>query len=444
MTYLDAEQSTHNGKPVELYRYAGTYTTFRYTTAPRKISFQADDETQPYDYLPIAMKRSAVNQTTQNDDNGEVTIDLPVKTDLVSIYGFQIAPPSLELTIFRTHNLDFIRYWNGDVENISVVRGVATIRVPARLAAALNTDLPNVFFQSQCNHALYDARCDIKFEDWSDTTSITSISGKRISVQAVDSNLNGKLKGGDAILPSGERRMIVEQDGNELTINYPFSQANVEDAIILAAGCDLAWAGDCDTRFANTKRFGGFPFIPNDNVFESTLEPGKKYGGEPCLPQCMPGFEHYEFTAVNNPYEGQLGGHFNGFVMAADTTGEMEFVEFVCNDPITGKRYGTFRWNVEPENIVQQYVRLTIQGQGTGDCPATEDPVTENRWSFYQLYVQGPGWPTPRLCPPVAVSAANGAPGVVAGGIVLGLYGLFPEQMVFNFFPNYNDPGYVG
>lgn len=297
MTYQATEQSVHGGKPIELYRYAGTYQTFRYTSAQTPISFQADDELVPYTYTPIAMKRTGINQVTPNDDNGDVEIELPVTTDLVSIYGFQIAPPSLELTLFRYHNsAEFIRYWNGDVENINVVKGTATIRIPSRLAAALAADFPNVYFQTPCNHTLFDARCGIDISLWSQTTTIGTVSGRNLTVGSVGA-LSGKLVGGDALLPSGERRMIVSQTGTSIVVNYPFSQAAPSDSIILAAGCDLAWAGDCLTRYNNTARFGGYPFTPTVNIFTSGIEPGKTLVNDPCLPDCV-AFDGWDYEIV--------------------------------------------------------------------------------------------------------------------------------------------------
>lgn len=285
MTYNASEISTHGGRPVELYRYKGTYQSFYYTSGPVAVSYQADDEAAPNNYVPMTTRRSAVTTTTQADDNSEVTVDLPVSAELVGIYGFQLSPPSLELTIFRGHNPgEFIRYWNGEVENIVVNKGMAQIRVPSRLAAALSADFPNVYYQGPCNHTLFDERCGVDQSLWDQNTTMTVVNGKTITVASVGT-LTGQLLGGDALLPSGERRMIVAQVGNVLTLNYPFAEANVGEAIILLAGCDLAWMGDCKNRFNNTEKFGGFPFIPPRNIFAAGLEGGKDVTDEPCLPE---------------------------------------------------------------------------------------------------------------------------------------------------------------
>lgn len=305
MTYEASEVSKHSGRPIELFRYVGTYETFRYTSSQAPIDFQAPDEVASHTYTPLAMQRSALNNATQNDDNAEVSIDMPVSTDIIAIYGFQISPPALECTIFRGHNPgEFIRAWSGQVENISVVKGTASIRVPSDLASALSADFPNVYFQGPCNHTLFDARCGIDVADWSATQEITVIDGKTITVDDVPDELDGLLIGGDALLPSGERRMIISQIGSIITINYPFAGAEVGDDLIIAAGCDLAHLGDCKTKFDNTQRFGGFPYIPSKNIFNSGLEPGKNVfdNSETCFPLPNPWTLKiaYMWTAPNN------------------------------------------------------------------------------------------------------------------------------------------------
>lgn len=284
-TYLESEQSKHGGRPVELFKYEGTYLNFFYTSGGKAVTFEGDE------YISLAgLQRSAVKQTTQNDDNAEVTIEMPVSSEIVSIYGFQISPPRLSLTIYRGHGEagPFVQYWSGEVENIQVAKGTATIRVPSRLSAALNADLPNVYFQGPCNHTLGDPRCGIDLAVWSETTSISAIDGRTVTVASVGA-YDGQLLGGDALLPSGERRMIMAQTGNVLTLNYPFAGAELSDVIILAVGCDLAWKGDCKNKFNNTEKFGGFPLTPLKNVFANGLEPGKDVADEACIPDIYTG-----------------------------------------------------------------------------------------------------------------------------------------------------------
>lgn len=274
MSYATDDASKHGGRPVELFRYRGTYVNFYYTSGAREVIFQAPDDDEPHTYVPLNMKRSEMKVTTQNDDVNDVTVQMPVSTDLVAIYGFQIAPPALVCTIFRGHGSNFIRYWSGDVENVNVVKGTATIRIPSRLSATLQSDLPNVYYQTPCNNSIFDDVCGVPYGDWSESVTITAIDGKAITLSGVG-DLGGQLVGGEVVLPSGERRMITTQEANVVTVNYPFAGAEVSDAITIATGCNLDQLGDCKNRYNNVRRHTGFKFIPPANIFEVGLEPPK-------------------------------------------------------------------------------------------------------------------------------------------------------------------------
>lgn len=399
MTYLESETSAHGGKPVELYRYAGTYETFRYTSAPKVISFQAPDEAEPFDYQPLAMKRSEVKHITQDDDGGEVTIEMPVTTDIISIYGFQISPPELYLTVYRTHNPgEYVSYWQGHVENISVTKGMATIRVPSQFAAALSADFPNVYYQSPCNHTLYDARCGVDENLWNFATQITAMNGQEITVAGVG-DLAGQLIGGDLVLNSGERRMIVSEngssvDGERVMVNYPFAGANVGDGVKLSAGCDLSWSGDCDTRFNNTERFGGFPFIPNVNIFNTGLEPGKNLAdGEPCLPGCgTDGIIRFRFQQLPGP-TGRLGGQIYWLVKS----GVGEDYQPVPDGGICNSYAEWYLPLPEGEtDTPADFYNIRQQG-ANGSCPVI--PGSGGDAGGGRLLVRKPGWNVWRAVP---------------------------------------------
>lgn len=412
MTYSDSEKSKHSGKPLELYRYAGTYQTFRYTSSPVPVSYQAPDETEPFVYTPLATRRSAVQHTTQNDDTSEVTIDLPVTSELVAIYGFQISPPDLYLTLFRGHNPgEFIRYWQGNVENISVVRGTATIRVPSPLAAALSTEFPTVYFQTPCNHNLFDDGCTVPVEDWTVTTAIVSVDGTVIEVTPASVGaLDGQLVGGDAVLASGERRMITAQAGDTITINYPFASANEDDALVLLTGCDLALMGDCKNRYDNTINHGGFGFIPSKNVFKTGLEPGKDVTDETCLP-FVPVFEGWYIkvrvswinASTPEPYLGAEAGTELITNLSGKVIVPFEYIEWTSTDPdsyVPGDAY-----------VQVQFAFGTVSGPMKG-------VVSYRRWDDpdYTTAIPLPGSDSPD-----------------EGGGIFACYNLFVLRQVYNF-----------
>jgi hypothetical protein len=284
MAYEDNEVSVRAGKPRELYRFVGTYSVYRYTSASKPIMYKAPDEDEAFEYLPITLHRGDVNAGTPDDDNLDLAIELPVATEVVTAYAFNTSPPDLNVTIFRYHTLDDVRiYWRGRITNIGIEEGIATFTSPSELGVAMSQDFPNVYYQASCNHVLYDARCKVPEADWTVPTAVTHIEGKAITVASIG-GLDGALIGGELALLSGERRMIVGQQDNQLLVNFPFSKLAVDDGVIIAAGCNYAYEGDCATKFHNQLNFGGFPFIPTGNIFADGIEEGSMLPDETCLP----------------------------------------------------------------------------------------------------------------------------------------------------------------
>lgn len=283
MTYNQNELSVHSGTPIELYKFEGTYDNFYYNTSARDITFAGDK------YLAIPMQRTEIVAGTENDDGLNITIDLPVTLDLVNIYGFQDSPPDLTLTIYRYHTIDaVIPYWTGPVASISTNDGISTVLSNAKLATLLAEDYPNVYYQSPCNNVLFDQRCQVVEANYSGAANLVGIVGTVVTIDAVPVggsgvDLAGRLIGGEVKLSSGERRMIVEQDGVALTINFPFSRMPEENAVVITAGCDHAYLGDCKSKFNNQKNYGGFPFITTDNPFTQGIQEGSRLPDNTCV-----------------------------------------------------------------------------------------------------------------------------------------------------------------
>ncbi len=287
MTYIDTEVSDTDGAPIELYRFHGTYQNFYYTSAQLPIIFQASDDDVAHSYLPIALQRSALNVGTQEDDAQALTIDIGVQHELVKAYAFRVSPPDLELTIFRYHDIgQYVPYWRGPVSDVKATGGKATIRAPSVLTYALSSDIPNVFFQTPCNHTLFDSRCKVPEVDWTVAAVVVNVAGRNIEITDVGA-LAGFCIGGELILSSGERRMMTAQAGNIITVNFPFSQIEIDEPVILKTGCDHAYTGDCRERFDNNVNFGGYPFIPPENPFETGMIPGSEIEDSSCPPPVL-------------------------------------------------------------------------------------------------------------------------------------------------------------
>lgn len=269
--YSDREISVHDGEPIELYEFVGSYQTYRYTSTDVAISFSG------FTFVPLPIKRSAVKVGVHDEDNIEIRIELPITAGLVKDYGFQITPPRLELTIYRMHrgtnyNTDYSVYWKGKVSTLSIDNNKCTISVPSVFSNALQGNIPSVFYQGPCNHVLFDSGCKVSRALNSIVTTVTSISGSAVQVASVGTFPDGAFIGGEiADTSHNDRRMINAHASNLITVNYPFSNLAVGAQVEITGGCNHAYNGDCKLKYNNQINYGGFPFIPSINPFESGL-----------------------------------------------------------------------------------------------------------------------------------------------------------------------------
>ena len=268
MTFVDFETSAHDGQPVELYRFISPTTTYRYTS--HGSNFTLDGEV----FEATPMQRNAMQGTSQ-DDSPTLDVQISITAQIVQDFAFGIAENSLTLQLLRSHGTaaNTSLQWEGAVSSISVDGRVARFRVPSRFGVGLAAAIPSVYYQPQCNHVLYDGRCRVaRSGTFLHSTQVTQVSQVSVEVQDVAGRPNDWFRGGEIVRTSdSERRLIIRQTGNDLTLNFPFRTLVAGDQVQLVAGCDRT-AATCRDKFTNIENFGGHPLIPILNVFEAGLD----------------------------------------------------------------------------------------------------------------------------------------------------------------------------
>lgn len=268
-TYTDKEKSSHGGEPIEGYKFTGTFTTYRYTNTELQVTINGED------YTPIAIKRSGIKAGTQEDDNLQVTIEMPYNCQLAADYGYVKSPPDLLLEIYRYHEgtnpvSDWALVWVGPVAGFSVEGRKAQCRIPSIFSFALSREVPSVYYQNPCQHVLYDSRCKVNSASFKQSTTIITVGDQEITV-ADDGFADSYLKGGEIHnTTTGERRLIADNVSNVLTIAFDFFNASIGDTVDLYAGCDHSFS-TCGSKFSNKENYGGQPYTPKDNPFQGEL-----------------------------------------------------------------------------------------------------------------------------------------------------------------------------
>ena len=267
MSYLDYELSDNNAQPIEGYEFIGTYAIYRYTSADVPITING------HLYSPIPCERSNLLTGTQVDDNVDLTIVMPATTQIVLDYAFNVAPPDLMCNVYRVHRgsnyaQDWILYWTGRVHNFSIEDHKASLSIPSTFGMSLAGNVPTSFYQTVCNHVLFDSHCKVNRALFQFNTTILAINGLVIRLAAIPPFPDQTIVGGQFLSTvKPEQRMIMTQTADIITLNYRLSAfVKIGDAVQVSAGCDHN-STTCQNKFNNKVNFGGFPFIPNYNPF---------------------------------------------------------------------------------------------------------------------------------------------------------------------------------
>lgn len=269
MSYDLFEQSIHDGAPIEVFKFIGSFQSYYYTSYHEQLQVNGEW------YQPIYIKRGTVKAGTHEDTNLILEVRLPFNTDLALDYAYSVAPPSLRLELRRAHRgsnlaIDWRMLWTGTVRGHAVVGRECILKIPSVFSDVLEGEVPSVYFQQPCNHTLYDPRCGVSRAAHTTVTTVVAVGS--LAIEVVDDGVGTDvLAAGEMVnTRTGERRLIMSNLADIIEIGFPFVDIVIGDTVQLSKGCDLAYA-TCVNKFANGLRFGGDPFMPGDNPFEGSL-----------------------------------------------------------------------------------------------------------------------------------------------------------------------------
>lgn len=265
MTYNADESSVYNGRPIELYAFVGTFVSYYYTSHNEDVIYGGNR------YVAKAMKRSRIKVTIPQAGSSDLTIEMPADDPLIKSYAFNIAPPDLYLTLTRYHDpAEAIVYWRGNITNVRVSGDTGSMVAPNEIGRAMAGDIPSIVYQTPCNNVLGDTHCGIDLEALKHVTFMLSYDAFNVTVQSDNGRPDGYYVNGYLVTPF-EKRGIKGHVGNVMTLAFPLTRRRYSMPVTLYPGCDLAYAGDCLSKFNNQLNFGGFPFIPNINPFSEGI-----------------------------------------------------------------------------------------------------------------------------------------------------------------------------
>ena len=273
MTFDAQETSRESGEVLELYTFIFGLTTFRFTSFNRDIIWQG------LNYQAIAISRSRTAAAVE-DAASQVTITVPIDNPVPQLFIVNIPGKVGSVQILRAHVNDIaeevVVLFDGFVANVTLDG-----ELEAKILCNPNTKVfdrvaPRFTYMGLCNHILYDERCKVDISLFDFTGLVSAVSLNDITVNGASGLGAGFFVGGFARFPAGSQddaRLILSQSGDVMTRLLPFAETVLGSDIDLFAGCDHSLA-ICDSKFAAVLNYGGFPFVPRKNPFNTRLRGG--------------------------------------------------------------------------------------------------------------------------------------------------------------------------
>lgn len=258
MSYNSEIKSTEQKPFAELYQFSTGQSNYYYTSYETPITYLSQI------YQPAAIKRSAFSF----DDKisaARCKITMFASSPLKQyISNSPIEPTRIKITRVFPHDLTAVKViFDGEVIRVTITKDVCEADCES-VSVLFRNKLPNIVYQSYCNHALFDAGCGINKETIKTRTSVT-VSGSTLVASAFDALADGYFTGGHVVTDYGDARLITNHVGNTITLQVPFDARLVTGANVNAfPGCDKS-VSTCIAKFNNKNNFLGFPYIPSNN-----------------------------------------------------------------------------------------------------------------------------------------------------------------------------------
>ena len=254
-------------------------------------------------------------------DKCEIEVTFPQSTlinaagdSFTSIFLNKIYFESVYLTILELEQNETLVLFMGRVTQPKFNDSEDTMMLVCSTGESyLNRTILTRKFQKTCPNSIYDRWCGLKFEDWAFDVTVTAINGLTITftvnptqVKDAEGNLvfeqvpvldelgqpvldgNGQptYTDGDPVMETktyapgylnrglfkkmGVYTFIVGNTANTVTLYREHVGVKVGDVIQLAPGCDQSHKM-CHEKFNNAARYGGHPYMPNENPVMNQL-----------------------------------------------------------------------------------------------------------------------------------------------------------------------------
>lgn len=265
MTYDAKETGAETGEPIYMYQFV--FGTSSYDLTNSQVSFSFRGVT----YTPLSITHTQP-KASGDDVTEQITITLPLSHEIPQKFINSVPGRMGTVTVRRSHYSEI----GGDEEEIVSFDGLVSSMdivspVEARLLCRPKTQFydrtgPAVHYSTQCPYVWGDGNCKVARTSYKydGTVSATANGEFEITVNGISANGADWAVGGYVEYPIGteqELRLVLAQDGDDLTLLMPFANSVSGEDVRVFAGCDHS-IDHCNSKFSNALNFGGFPYVP--------------------------------------------------------------------------------------------------------------------------------------------------------------------------------------
>lgn len=263
MSWADTEKSIEDNAPIELYKFERPVVgkLYLYTSAPDPITLEGST------YLPISLQRDKV-KVTEDVNKAGLNIKIPFNSELVMDYIGEVIVDAILVTIYRENAGGFIQYWTGSLDSISVNEPMSEVSC-VTVAKSMEDSMLHLLHSVQCPYQLYhNSTCRVDEFTYTVAGTITASTGTTITAAEFATKPDGWFLGGQ-LVANGRHRMVTGHTGDTVTIS-PYLVTEAGMAVTVSAGCAHT-TDECDTKFGNILNYGGEPFIPIRDPWQTRI-----------------------------------------------------------------------------------------------------------------------------------------------------------------------------
>lgn len=271
-TFDVLESSVESSRPIELYEFQVGSTVYRYSSSEDRITIGA------LVYEPESIARTRIEMSGDQDTR---TLNIFVPSANVFAARYVSTVPGEKATVRclryqRDESPAFattVLLFDGVVQSVRFPNDGHSAEIAVRsIESALNRNIPRFSYTGMCNHFLYDSGCGANPSNFDFIGTVSAVSGNVITVTGAGAAGFDYSAGYARPVGENDFRLVLSASGDDITLLLPFASNVLGSSVQLFAGCDHLVEGDCALVFDRVAEFGGFPFVPNRNPFDTGLD----------------------------------------------------------------------------------------------------------------------------------------------------------------------------